>query len=253
MPPAHRLASFFVGVDIGNSRAKFGVFHRGRLSRVVSFSVSRLPATLPLPTAGGHVAGVFVASVVPEREHAILHLVEDSFRVSARLIRPEDCDVPLGVTNRKTVGVDRVLAAKAAYRRCAGALIVVSIGTAITVDRVSEKGVFEGGAIIPGPELWLSSLAETSLLPKVSFSCRARLPGKNTSAAIAGGARFGLAAAIDRLISEMEHTGRPRIFLTGGWARTFKTMLAHRAAVCPHLVLEGLHLLFRQTNGKTTP
>ena len=45
-------------------------------------------------------------------------------------------------------------------------MIVIDVGTAITVDLVNAAGAFEGGAILPGPRLAATSLAErTDALP----------------------------------------------------------------------------------------
>src|SRR5882724_9530516 len=62
-------------------------------------------------------------------------------------------DFPPLVKNRalhpETVGADRLAQASAAWMRTKGACVVVSMGTAITIDVVNGKGEFVGGLIAP--------------------------------------------------------------------------------------------------------
>jgi len=50
----------------------------------------------------------------------------------------------------REVGADRVVNAHSAYSACGGPVVVVDMGTAVTVDLVSAAGEFCGGAIAPG-------------------------------------------------------------------------------------------------------
>src|SRR5262245_51044907 len=63
-------------------------------------------------------------------------------------------DFPPLVRNRArhpgTVGSDRLAQASAAWARANGPCLVVSMGTAITIDVVNSRGDFLGGLIAPG-------------------------------------------------------------------------------------------------------
>src|SRR6187549_859040 len=97
-------------------------------------------------------------------------------------------DFPALVKNRaqhpETVGADRLAQASAAWARTKGACVVVSMGTAITIDAVSGRGEFLG-------RLMARALHEhTALLPEVE-PARMRSPlGRHTRDAIRAGISF---------------------------------------------------------------
>lgn len=232
-------------VEIGNSRLKFGLFRGARLIEAGAWPLDRLPERFEVVRGRrGDVARAAVASVVPSRVKAAVAILHASFGVKPVVVTSSSCGMKTRLREPGAVGVDRLLAAKAAFAVFGGPVIVVSVGTAVTVDRVSRKGVFEGGAIMPGPELWLRSLTATALLPGVLFDPGARLPGRDTREAIAGGCRFGIAGAIAAAIEAQKgRAASCRVAVTGGWSSVFNALLPGDVAERPFLALEGLGLL----------
>ncbi len=131
-------------------------------------------------------------------------------------------------------------------------LLVVSAGTATTVDAVRADGQHLGGVIAPGVGLMLASLAGgTARLPRVSW------PGEgaehwpdHTAQAIAAGvldAQLGLIAQRARRFVSAG-TVHPRLLLTGGQAEALAAPLAGALAglrlelsIEHNLVLRGLY------------
>ncbi len=77
---------------------------------------------------------------------------------------PVEVDIP------DQVGVDRLLAAFAAWSMFGSSkpLIVIQVGTAVTIDLLDSKGKYQGGVILPSETTLYSSLAEkTDRLPKI--------------------------------------------------------------------------------------
>jgi type III pantothenate kinase len=147
-------------------------------------------------------------------------------------------DFPPLVRNRtrrpESVGADRLAQASAAWRRAAGACVVVGMGTAITVDVVDARGNFLGGLIAPGLRMMARALhRETALLPEVE-PVRTRSPlGRDTEEAI----RAGISTAAEGLIRRAVD-GRPgRVYGTGGDAPGFRDLFDR---VLPDLALEGV-------------
>ena len=66
--------------------------------------------------------------------------------------------MPILYDNPKQVGPDRIADAVAAYDLYGGPTIVVDFGTATTLDAISAKGEYLGGAILPGIEISLDAL-----------------------------------------------------------------------------------------------
>ena len=82
--------------------------------------------------------------------------------------------MPVRVAEPDKVGTDRLLLALGAKTVAGAPCIVVSAGTAITVDVVDADGFFAGGAIAPGFGLAADALHEkTAFLPRVRPAPRA--------------------------------------------------------------------------------
>lgn len=101
-----------------------------------------------------------------------------------------DLPVPMETTVREPakVGTDRLLCALGARDLAGSPCIVVTAGTAITVDKVDREGRFAGGAIGPGFSLAARCLAEwTACLPSVEPAKPERTAGLDTAEAIRSG------------------------------------------------------------------
>jgi type III pantothenate kinase len=66
--------------------------------------------------------------------------------------------MPILYDNPKEVGADRIANAVGAYDLYGGPTIVVDFGTATTIEAVSAKGEYLGGAIFPGVEISMDAL-----------------------------------------------------------------------------------------------
>jgi type III pantothenate kinase len=151
-------------------------------------------------------------------------------------------DFPPLVRNRVlrpgTVGTDRLAQASAAWGRARGACVVVSMGTAITVDAVNARGEFRGGLIAPGLRLMARALREhTARLPEVDPVRRRKALGRHTREAI----ECGISLAAEGLIRAALRQHRGRVFGTGGDAPLFRDLFDELA---PDLCLEGIALSY---------
>ena len=119
------------------------------------------------------------------------------------------------------------------YSKPGESLIIVSAGTATTVDCVRAEppaaAVFLGGGIAPGFELMRLALARgTARLPLVEEDAATVAPlpyPATTEAAIAAGVFFAQLGLVERVVrefsAELRHAQRqpPRLLLTGGRGR----------------------------------
>ncbi len=186
---------------------------------------------------------VLISSVRPQAEPSIVAWATDDLHAPARFAGT-DFPVPLrNLTDAPDqVGMDRLLAAYAGYRRAGGAAVVVTFGTAITVNAVSKDGGFLGGGIAPGIGLSAEALSrECAQLPRVTPQRMDRIIGGSTEAAIRSALYFGFAGLVQRLISgaAAELGGSPAVFGTGGDAALLAPLLPGMEVV-PQLVQEGL-------------
>ena len=173
-------------------------------------------------------------------------LGEDVLAVGRELPLPIATDLPAP----DAVGVDRLCAAAAAFDRLGVACIVADFGTAVTVDCVSDEGVFLGGAILPGVHLAARSLADgTAQLPLVT-PCRPDWAyGRDTREAIIGGLVYGLRGALRGLVeayaTRLGHW--PLVIATGGDAELICNQAGESdliQAVVPDLVLRGVAMAY---------
>jgi type III pantothenate kinase len=176
-----------------------------------------------------------------------------------RSARPEDRitllaagDLPLRVALERPdmVGIDRLLDAVAVnhLRPPHRPAIIVDLGSAITVDLVSQEGAFAGGVIMPGIGMSARALHEfTDLLPQINVSDLGAPPpplGKATVPAMQSGLFWGPVGAIHQLIELLtgEAAGDPELFLSGGAAPAVAGVLKRPVRHVPHLTLAGIAL-----------
>ena len=146
------------------------------------------------------------------------------------------------------LGVDRWLAMLAAnHMGGTDNKLVVSCGTAVTIDVLSYTGRHLGGYIVPGVGLMKRSLhTNTAQLPLVADAGRRVDPGRCTVDCINNGAL----AMVTALINARQSDAVPAedkecvVYLTGGDATLIKPFVRGACLECSELVLDGLALAF---------
>jgi type III pantothenate kinase len=239
-------------VDIGNTRVKWALLQGTRLGAQraaahAGWSVKDFAVNLF--KGAGDVERVIVASVVSKSlERSLSQASRQRCGAMPEFIKTRRRAA--GVTTKYEepwrLGVDRFVASIGAHLLMPGAAVcVVDIGTAMTFDLVDERGIHRGGAIVPGPDLMVSSLLKDT----IGIQRRARgsaagrtLFARNTRAAIEQGARYAAAAAIDRAVIEARRGLKrpPRLILTGGGAEQVRKLVTTPYRLVPNLVLRGL-------------
>ena len=241
-----------LAISVGNSSTQLAAMVDGKPAalpqRINNSSLENLAGVLrthaDLLKKRDH-APIVIASVAPGVCEQVTSTIRSVMNGEIYYIR-EDIPLPLklDVDNPETVGVDRVLCAAAAYHQLQRSCVVADFGTALTIDAVSEKGSFMGGAIMPGLHIAADALHErTAALPRVVplVPPHDSVPlGRNTAEAIEIGLYVGyqgmLREVIERYATAMGHW--PSVIATGGDAPLF-------AAGCPWIdrVVEELPLL----------
>lgn len=238
-----------IAIDIGNTNVHVGTARSGVLERAVCFptdpggTVESLRDRLAT-AADGRPDSVLASSVVRgmvDRVRDAASLLWEGVEVEEVTARTElgiESDVP-----KTRVGVDRLLAAAAAYRQVKRAVVVIGAGTALTVDGVSGEGRFVGGTISPGLRTKLRSLSDrTSLLPNVELARPEVFPGVDTAGSILAGVLYGTAGAADRLVEEFRNVlgAGAEVVVTGGDGPLLASYLKAPHRLEANLVLRGL-------------
>lgn len=137
------------------------------------------------------------------------------------------------------LGADRWAALIGARALHPHACLVVTAGTATTVDLLSASGDFLGGLILPGVDLMLQSLARgTAQLPLADG--RFSLQPRCTVDAIRSGCLQAQAGAVERMFSQIADEAQATCLLGGGAADSFAGLLEIPVRRVDNLVLTGL-------------
>lgn len=243
----HELASI-LELDVGNTAIKWR-----RLKDAVILASGRIADGLEglNDLLDEEVGLVRVASVAfPEREASLKSLlveakVEHEFAVS----QAECAGVRNGYDDVSCMGVDRWLAMVAAYHDCCGACVIIDAGTALTIDVVASDGQHQGGYILPGAELALRALDQST--GKVRFGAADAMStglGESTNTCVHNGKWLSLVGAVQLALREAEkRIGVDyKVYITGGDGVTMKQLAGNSAASWHYskdLVLDGLALV----------
>ncbi len=242
-----------LAVDIGNT-----------YTRIVAFSGDRIRSRYAFPTRDLDVAvlmaafaeaapeadsqAVWVSSVAPAANAAVDSAAERT-GLARRFIKPgKDDIIPHRLATPHTTGCDRLLSAMAAGKRhFAGAAgsngyVTIQCGSAATVDFVDGAGVFQGGYIIPGPAMWLSSLASAAQLPDLSSEVpdwNETAIGDNTRDAMLHGMTACLPLAV--ATAALRFDSAP-VAVTGGWGEAVAGVFPEKFMYDSDLLLHGIRL-----------
>ncbi|MFT5087181.1 MAG: type III pantothenate kinase [Candidatus Latescibacterota bacterium] len=250
-----------LAIDIGNTHIDLGLFLDDQLQVHSKWQTRRdarietyqedLQHFLQTANRTNAIECVLISAVVSDLDR----ILADLCRALGMQVRQVDSRWDLGLhidyDDPDRVGIDRLLAAAAAFERAPSGhgAVIADAGTAITVDLVDARGHFLGGAIAPGLYLMLGAMnAGTSLLPAIELSDDVPLVGKNTPDGMRSGALHGAAALVDGLCLRMGESQQHPLTrtLTGGDGERLFRLTRHFDHCEPALVLHGLALAYRR-------
>ncbi len=149
------------------------------------------------------------------------------------------CGVSNSYEDPARLGADRWAALIGARRLHPQACLIVTAGTATTVDVLDAAGRFRGGLILPGIDLMKHSLAaRTAQLPLGEG--RFMPTPRNTVDAIHSGCVQAQAGAVERMFSQIAAEPGALCLLGGGAADGFADLLRIPLRRVENLVLLGL-------------
>jgi type III pantothenate kinase len=258
--------SMLLAIDIGNTTVAIGVFKGKRLVNDWKVRSEREKTAdeygimlLELLRAAGldpaSVKGVIISSVVPPLTPSFQGLSQNLFGLKALVVGPGlRTGLPILYENPAEVGADRVVASLAAFEKYGGPAIIIDFGTATTFDAVTARGEYLGGAIAPGIQISAEALyLRTAKLPRIEVAKPKKVIGKTTVASMQSGIYFGYIGLVNNIIAEIagELGSEPQIVVTGGFAVQLGPEIRSPHHYEPHLVLEGLRLIYeRNTEGR---
>lgn len=238
-----------LAIDVGNTCVKFCKFDDDEavwISKVDTDGINVDTIVDGLSEIELEDEQAFIASVVTNVNDIIVEALEQVGVDEVTFIKSTDRILAHQLETIETTGVDRLLTAFSAKVLCPGeSVVVIQAGSAITVDFVTKEGVFAGGMIMPGPEMWLGSLATAAMLPEIdskNISWEKNGAGNSTTTAILNGASAGLIGSVKEAVRRlvMKSKDVPQIIITGGWAQALSEFFP--AKLQSDLVLTGIYL-----------
>lgn len=249
--------SYLLAIDSGNSYIKWGLHdgnqwtRKGRVFYNNAYLLEKEFVGLPEPT---EIVISHVARTITREQLCTLISI---WRVNPLWIVAQKShgDVTNGYSDPTQLGSDRWAALIAAWKIQHHACLVINMGTAMTIDALSESGEFLGGIILPGFYSMHQCLLSDTQLPNVDTGDYQDFP-VNTNDAIYSGVIQGLLGAIERMYNLLSsHLNHPveNCILSGGSASALKPLIRFPITVIDNLVLEGLVIIANDLRSNKNP
>ena len=243
----------FLAIDIGNTRLKWALYGSPRpgahlLAHGAEFleHIDRLAdgpwAELTEPR---HMLGCVVAGDALKRrteEQMELWDVTPQWVVA----NSEEAGLHNGYDFPTRLGADRWVAMVGARHRVLRQhgprpMVVVMVGTAVTVEAVDAEGTFLGGLILPGHGIMLRALESGTAGLHVPTGEVSAFP-TNTSDALTSGGTYAIAGAVERMVQHLrERTGEePACIMTGGAGWKMAPHMTRPFELVENLIFDGL-------------
>jgi len=246
----------FLALDVGNTRLKWALYEAPRpgaqlLSHGAVFleNIDRLAEEewkdLPVPTK---MIGCIVAG------EAIRRRVEEQMElwdVTVRWVVPSvhEAGVTNGYDHPTRLGADRWVAMIGAHARMHAQtqgqpprpMVVVMVGTAVTVEAISADGHFLGGLILPGHGIMLRALESGTAGLRVPTGEVRPFP-TNTSDALTSGGTYAIAGAVERMMQHVRShcQAEPLCYMTGGAGWKMLPSMSTPVELVDTLIFDGL-------------
>ena len=248
----------FLALDVGNTRLKWAHYDAPKpgaklLGHGAVFleNIDRLAdedwRDLPEPT---HMLGCIVAGeAIRRRVEEQLELWD--FTPHWAVSSAAEAGVANGYDHPTRLGADRWVAMIGARARMvqqtqsAGLspkpIIVVMVGTAVTVEAIDADGKFLGGIILPGHGIMLRALESGTAGLRVPTGDVCEFP-TNTSDALTSGGTFAIAGAVERMVHHLrQHCGtEPACYMTGGAGWKMAPSMSVQFELVDTLIFDGL-------------
>ncbi len=243
----------FLAIDIGNTRLKWSLYaepspgakllaHGAEFLENIDKLAEGAWRNLPAPT---RMLGCIVAGdAVKRRVHEQMEIwdVVPQWVVAS----PAEAGITNGYDHPTRLGADRWVAMIGARQRILRAgperpMVVVMVGTAVTVEAVDTEGKFLGGLILPGHGIMLRALESGTAGLHVPTG-EVKLFPTNTSDALTSGGTYAIAGAVERMVQHVRaHChAEPACIMTGGAGWKMAPSMSVPFELVDNLIFDGL-------------
>ena len=244
----------FLAIDVGNTRLKWALYEQALAgTQPVAYGAEFLEnidkladgpwRDLPMPTRmlGCTVAADAVKLRVQEQMEELWDVVPQWVHAT-----PAEAGLVNGYDHPTRLGADRWVAMIGAWHRMlaegpARPLMVVMIGTAVTVEAINAEGRFLGGFILPGHGIMLRALESGTAGLHVPTGEVREFP-TNTSDALTSGGTYAIAGAVERMVQHLRRQcgAEPACYMTGGAGWKMAPFMSVPVELVDSLIFDGL-------------
>ncbi|MGZ8257185.1 MAG: type III pantothenate kinase [Gallionella sp.] len=232
-------------IDAGNSQIKFALIDAASwhdLPPLATVQASELSAHSQRCREWNwsRVSSVWASNVAGDEVALLLRQLVAPHDVPLHFIqaRSAQCGVRNGYEQPAQLGSDRwamLLAARAMGEKDC---LVVSCGTATTIDALNAQGEFLGGLILPGLDLMRNSLQAATAQLKTAAGSNAKFPRNTADAIFTGALQATLGAVLQQYAALQNNCAQ--VILTGGAAGLLQAHLSLPVQRENNLVLQGI-------------
>jgi type III pantothenate kinase len=250
----------FLAIDIGNTRLKWALYGAPfpgaqMLAQGAEF-LEQIDTLAEGPWSGlaapAKMLGCTVAADAVRRRAE--DQLEEVWDLPAHWVYASAAEAGMtnGYDQPARLGADRWVAMIGARHRMLAAgparpMVVVMIGTAVTVEAVDASGRFLGGFILPGHGIMLRALEQGTAGLHVPTGDVREFP-TNTSDGLTSGGTFAIAGAVERMVQHVRIHCRaePACFVTGGAGWKMAPHMSVAFDLVESLIFDGLLVIAQQ-------
>lgn len=240
--------------DFGNSYLKIAIEQNGKLFKVTRFQLDDIKSLKKwLSVVCGHQkCNLFYTSVIDDNftKKIISSMKKHLSSVKQFKSSKSVLSVTCAYRQPSKLGSDRwaqIIAANKIYRKDC---IIISSGSAISVDCVTSGGSHKGGLIFSGAGNYINCFSGIHNLKNLKLT-KVKKSGpfqNNTKLQISQGYKIMISSAIKEVYSSFKKTtnGSPKVIVSGGYANELAADLKHRSYIEPYFVLKSLAFLYNK-------
>ena len=237
-------------IDIGNTKTKYAHFVDGLIKEKGSCKLEEISKIVY--DYSGKVKNIMLSSVKPIPDSI---LSKPMSRGCKLIVLSSKMKMPFKTLYKtpKTIGADRLaLVAGAVFSFSNKPVLIIDVGTCITIDFVDSKTKYSGGSISPGLQMRLNALSnQTSALPLVKLSEPKDLIGRTTKQSILSGVVNGAIKELDGIIDSYKKRYPDTIaVITGGDLSFFDKKLKNSIFADEDILLKGMYFIQKQYANK---
>ncbi len=248
-----------LAIDIGNTNIVVGAFKKKEL--IFNFRLSTDKNKTEYEYAvifntifhtknidKNEINGAIISSVVPVLTKTIEKAVDIFCGITPLILSAGiKTGIDIRTENPNQTGADRIADSVGGLMKYNLPLLIIDIGTAVTLSIINEKRQFVGGIIAAGPRLELSALKKgTAQLTEVGLHPPDKVIGRNTHNAVSSGIIYGIASMLDSLIFKIKEEigSQLTVVATGGMSFEIISCCKSEIIYDEFLLLNGLNHIY---------